>query len=560
MEFNKKALSWTKKASLDEQSAASHFPAVDWCGAVTLRFSNENGPNAVWKSLFRRFRFADNPSSPQNVGIIPCTTTLTTDPEAMPQTSPPQRAVRSRVSGGVPWWLWTIMTIIIGGVGYSVITNSIPVDADQLYKDAMAAAGRNDGVTLKKNSELLKQFPDRVPQQKILEAINWMGTSRPLKAIPLLKEAAEDPASRLEALKLLGAAYAAATDRKSAIATFESVLKVDPDAHEARVSIARILVDCLAWEEALQHLNHLAEQKHLLPHVLQMRAEIRMTLGQYAEAATDYEQSIAADETDPTNGLKATKLVQCFIHTANYKKISEYVDRVDNPQNGVVAKAEVHLSENRLNEALDVMDEIRRENPYDAAVLCVYGRVMRKHNTPEKAVEAVAVLRPALKMATRDVDLYRVFVELARAAGETELASLAQQNVDQLDVLEKEFNAALANVIRNRDGIEDRLALAGLAKQLERFEFTSKIFEGLNGYYPEREHEFNAHLQAMMVPNVQLVSTGSEEPPVISGDGGPDGGSPPGLLLSPPLLDPAISPLPETDTPGSSTPKPDAPR
>ncbi len=432
------------------------------------------------------------------------------------------------------------MILIGGGVGFSLIARSIPEDADKLFEEAIAASMKGDAVTLKKNTDLLKKFPERSSQQKYLEAIYLVAMSRPLKAIPLLKEVAEDPALKLRALNLMGGAYAAAADRKTAMATFELVLKEDENAHETRLNIARILIDCFAWEESLRHLNALAEQKFRPSVVLQLRADIRSDLGQFAEAALDYEQAIAADPADPTNGLKATRLVQCLSQTGNYEKITEYVNDVDNPHVGAVANAEMHLAKDQLKEALDAMEPIRRESPYDAAMNRVYARVMLKHNTPEKAREAVAALRPVLKLATRDVELFRPVVELARVAGDAELASVAQENVDQLDELKKDFDAKLAAVISTRDNIDDRLALADAAKELGRTEFARKVYEGLMSYYPERELEFRPKMMLLMVAIPQLVSTGKEERPTLPDRGGPNNGSPPGFLQPPPVTDPGI--------------------
>lgn len=420
-----------------------------------------------------------------------------------------------------------IMIVIGGGVGFSLIASSIPEDADQLFNEAVAATEKGDVATLRKNTGLLKKFPDRVSQQKYLESLNWLVMSRPLKAIPLLKEVSEDPALRFRALNLLGGAYASATDRKTALEMFELVLKDDENAHESRLNIIRILVDCFAWEEALQHLNFLAEQKFRPSTVLQLRADIRSDMGQFAEAALDYEQAIAADPADPTNGLKATRLVQCLTETGNYEKISEHVDAIDNPSVRAVSSAESLLAKDQLKEALDAIEMIQRENPYDADMNRVYARIMLKHNTPEKAIEAVAALRPVLKLATRDVELYRLVVELARAAGETDLASLAQQNVDQLDELEKEFDAKLAVVISTRDNIDDRLALADAAKDIGRIEFARKVYQGLIGYFPDREPEFMPKMLSLMVGIPQLVSTGKEEPPTLQERESPNDGSQP---------------------------------
>jgi tetratricopeptide (TPR) repeat protein len=403
-----------------------------------------------------------------------------------------------------------ILVVLGAGVGFSLITKTIPNDPDELFTEALSAAERNDPEPVQKNLALLKEFPDRDAECKVLEAVLLMGTARHLKAVPLLKEASEDPELRLKSLYLLGTAYASATDPRAALATFETILEEDENAHNARLSAARILSSITAWEEALQHLNRLDEENFDPTSVLQMRANIRSGLGQYAEAAADFEGAIAADPANPMNGEMSAQLVKCLSKTGNFEKIEEFLEGMDTPDREI-AYAEMLLSRHDLKGAMNALEMVRGENPHDPDMNRVYARVMLEQGTPEKAMEAVANLQPLLTMAPRYAPLYRAFVDVARAAGETELASLAQQNVDLLDALEKEFHAKLLEVIKTREGIDARMELAELAKNAGNIEFARSVYSGLSQFYPERESEISDALQAMRVRQTQLVSTGTSD-------------------------------------------------
>jgi tetratricopeptide (TPR) repeat protein len=430
----------------------------------------------------------------------------------MSQKPSPQRPIQPRVASGIPWWLWVLLFIVGGGIGVSLLLKSIPEDPEQLYRDALIAADGKDTAKFRENSEKLKQFPAYGRQQKILEGITLLGGSRPMKAIPVLKEAAgEENDSNQElrqtALRFLGGAYAVARDRPTAVQTFELMLKADPDSAIARQSIVSILTDIFAWEESLSHLNFLAEHKFNLPQVLNMRGDIHMELKQYKEAAEDFEGAIKANEADPLNSSKISKLVACLIQLRDFEKADSLIDEMDHPGKKAVARAEVLLSKEDLKGALSSLDMIRREAPNDPDAALTYGRIMLKYNTPERAAEGLVTLRSAVVFSPRNVVLYRLIVELAKLAGETELAALAQQNVERLDAMNVELDQKLAEVIRTRDDPEARLQVADLAHKCGRMELAYKIYSGLAEYYPDRASEITAKKEQMRNPLSQLVST-----------------------------------------------------
>ena len=211
-------------------------------------------------------------------------------------------------------------------------------------------------------------------------------------------------------------------------------------------------------------------------------------------------------------------------------------------------EAETLLAKGDLKGATDALESTLREDSNNPELNCVYAKIMLKSNSKEKALEGVTRLRPVLALVTRNADLYRACAELARVAGDNELADLSQQNVDQLDVLEQEFHARLAAIIKSRDDVDGRLALVDLAMNTGRFEFIRKIYDGLIGYHPERTAEFHSKMMEMdrFVP--PLVSLGIEQPPAAP--------QPDPVAGQPPVVEPAPVPA----TPESVDGKPGVPR
>jgi len=408
-----------------------------------------------------------------------------------------------------------------GAIGLSLFQKSIPEDPAKLFADAIAAVEKKDGKVIETNLEKLKQFPEFLGQQKLLEGMLLLNSSRPLKAIPLLQVASEQKAIRSRALIYLGIAYAQSENPNMAIETFESAIQDDENAFEARHSMAMMLNDMMAWEDALKHLNFLAEKEFKPAQVLKTRGDIQFDLGKYKEAAADLEASIKADQTDPMNSVKADRLVQCLTRTGDLEKASEFIGLIDRPGAIEQLEAEKLFAAGNTSEIFEVLERIRRDAPNEPRAAQIYAQTMVKQQSAEKAAEALVVIRPLVTSVTRNSDLYKSLAELALVTGDDEVAGLAQQNVDQLTELNAQYDEALAETIRTRDDYEPRRKLAEMALETGRLEQAMKYCDALNRLHPEKQAEISALRQRVFTPLPQLVSTKVAAGKAAPGDAAP---------------------------------------
>ena len=127
-----------------------------------------------------------------------------------------------------------MMAILGGGIIVAFVQRSIPEDPAILFEQALAAAEKQDGGAIKTIAEKLAKYPEYERKKKYLEGMLLMGSSRPLKAIDLLKESAEEPSIRMRSLLLLGSAYAQSEKFDQAIETFESAVKEDEGSNDEK--------------------------------------------------------------------------------------------------------------------------------------------------------------------------------------------------------------------------------------------------------------------------------------------------------------------------------------
>ncbi len=466
----------------------------------------------------------------------------------MSQKPAPSRPVvaPTRVSGGIPWWLWLILVVFGVFVVTTLVRKTIPEDPQLYVQEGMAAIENADLATIERSVQKLKDFPEYAPEQKLLEGMMYLGKSKPLLAIPFLEYASKNPKTRIKALTQLGNAYMRSHRRAECIAAYEAALKDDENTDDARLSLAYVLKDMISWDESLKHLTTLVDRKFNPGVVHQLMADIYADMGDYAKAATSYEAALVADPTSPTNSTKASRLIACRLETGNLEGIEGYLQGVDAAGVRESARALALAAKDETKQALSALDQALLENPNDITANVTYGKIMAGIGTKEKAAEALVSLQKLTNIHSRNLDLFEIVAKLGTIAEDEKIAVIAQQNVDQLKDLETQFAARLNEVIKTREGAQARIELGDLAAATGHMELARSIYQSAFVIDDKMEGVVTAKVQSLFVAQPPLVSMGNgsagtqTEPPA---DPAPE--------VTP---DPAPTPEPEK----AATPEPDA--
>ncbi len=391
----------------------------------------------------------------------------------------------------------------------SFTVQSIPEDPEVLYNDALAGIKELDREKATASLEKLKAFPGYETKIQLLEGMIHLSEGRPFKAIKVLEPLSDKKEVRTIAVRTLGNAYAAADNRWKAIEILESLVKEDENEDEARFSLAVLYTQLVAWDEALKHLNILLDRKYRIDNVRSVRAELYTEMDQSKLAIDDITESINANPTSPGNGARAGKVVMLAVEAQDLAAAEKVVDYVDQAQVRGLLEAEKKLKAGDLDQARTMAMDMRKENPLNLPANRVLAKIMVAYGTKEKALEGLALLRMALQ-GQRNVELYRNVAALARLAEDHEYAGLVQQNVDQLETLNKDFATKLQQTIKTTDDAQLRIELFNLAVETGRIDFALKIVEALEAFYPDRASEFIALRQRLNTDLPQLVNTMSQ--------------------------------------------------
>lgn len=451
----------------------------------------------------------------------------------MSSTATRNRPPVPRVATGMPWWIWAAVILFAAVLVFSIIRSLIPEDPAQLFGEAKAAIVSLEPEIVQQRIEQLRAFPDYSGHVQFLEAVLFLGRSMPLKAIPLLKLAAETPELRGEATLYLGRAYGRSGKLSESIATLKTVVD-DPQAGEtARVTLAGMLSSVQAYDEALELLNLQLEKKPDDARSLYLRAEIMMDTHRYEEAAVDLAASIAADKTDPALSQKSVKFLQARSFIGDFSDTGDIEENLDNPVSVNHFKALRRLSEGKLEDALAALEEAVMQAADTPMLSGVYGRIIAAYDKPELALDALPRIYTACITSPRDAELMRTLATLALQAGQTEIAAKATENADELEKIRIRMFEKLKEVAPAYGDVTGRMELADLALECGEADFSDRIFQGLVMFFSEHEAEIRTRRASFETRRLPIVNI--PPPPGFSVSDIPMTSEPPPQLTKPTL-------------------------
>ena len=179
---------------------------------------------------------------------------------------------------------------------------------------------------------------------------------------------------------------------------------------------------------------------------------------------------------------------------------------MDQPGTADYLNAEKLVAADKSTEALAILQQFRERAPNDPQMGLMFGKIMLKQNTKEKAEEALVILGNVVRISTRDIELFRIIVDLAKIAGDDQLAGLAQQNVELLTEKNKLYAEKLAATIKSREDFALRMELGEAAHEVGRLEIATKVYDAIQRYYPDKLDEISSLRTRLYEPQRQLVN------------------------------------------------------
>ncbi len=425
-----------------------------------------------------------------------------------------QTSAQIRVQGGVPWWLWLLLLVVGGSVLIATVVGLLPDNPEKQFQQGLSAFERGDRDGLLQAVSELRGRPEYLEKVQLLEGLELMATSRPLKAVPLLRSAAESEESevRVKAQTYLAQSLARGEQRLEAVAVLQTAVGEAPDDPQPRAVLGGILFELGAYTAALEELEKLRSASGREQVMAErLRGEILMDMGQYSEAANEFKAALESDPVNPSNGTLVTKLVDCLMEVEDFEGAAERLEDMEPSPDKEAIRAEIQLRSDKVDDAKQTLKTASAANREGftgiSGAVSKIEAMISAMETPENALKTLQRLRASVPFMSRDAEFYAAMAALARTAEQLEEAELYEQNHRQLLELKAEYQELMKTVISNLDDTAGRIRLGDLASETGNFNQAQTWYAAAAKIDPALAAETGVKMQKYQYGIPELVST-----------------------------------------------------
>lgn len=434
-----------------------------------------------------------------------------TEQQAVPMS---QTTIQPLVKSGIPWWLWCMMLVLGGGVLAAVVVSLIPVNAEQEYQNALAAFQEGDRDGVQKAISVLQGRPEYAARLQLLEGLQLMANSRPLKAVPLLREASKNDELKITALSYLAQALSRSAQRLEAVEVLrEAIGEENVDDSQVHGVLGGVLYELGAYEESLAQLALMQNAPvRERANAFRLRGEMLSDLGKHAEAVAEYEAALKANPTSPQNAQITRQLVKSLVAAGEYEKAMEPLEAVEPSPEKESIKAEILLKTGKVDEAARTIEAATAASsgPDEMPATGEMGRIealVAAAQGKEKAEQVLIRLREFIPRFSRNADYYEAMADLARAAGQAEEAETYEQNHQQLAALQEQYMSLMQQVVQGYKDTESRFRLGELAAETGQYDKARDWFSMASRIDPSLVKQAEQKTQSFYYGLPELVST-----------------------------------------------------
>jgi predicted Zn-dependent protease len=220
-----------------------------------------------------------------------------------------------------------------------------------------------------------------------------------------------------------------------------------PDTPAILEVLVQDYVETYRLREAVSALDHLLELRPGNVKALVGRGRVKERLFDFAAAVLDYREAL---RLEPDNDEARARLAAVLLINGRPEDAAAEFERLrlrqgDSPE-VLVGLARCRRKQGKLQEALDLLDQLLKQTPDNATALAERGKVALELGRPEQAEPS---LRRAVRLAPYDREAQHSLYQCLRLVGQPEETAAALARYQELDAnlrrLDKVTSAVLAS-------------------------------------------------------------------------------------------------------------------
>jgi tetratricopeptide (TPR) repeat protein len=413
-----------------------------------------------------------------------------------------QNPPASRVKGGPPLWLWGMLIVATVAVVIRLVISAVPEDPAQLYQGALQSLNGGSRDEFLHSLNRLKQYPEYSDHVTLLNGIRAAQESRDPKAVEFYEQVQTNAELKPLALQKMGESLTRMHDFPTAIDKYEEAISSAPEtANQSRLMLARLyqLVGALTLAESTLTEVIASDDAHVAGR--RMRAQVRVSLFRYEEAAEDYSGTLATQGDVAAASPEAiSQYTICLVKAGDSEKMAEFAKQNLNLVNENSLKARLLFEGGDLEGARLILSGAPPEEFSSQPELSKLRLAMAV--SEGEMLIAKKHLPEALVQMPRDSEFFRLAATVYKATGDLEKADVAEQNMRQLEDLQKQLLEALAGAGDNIDDVDARFEVATLYAKTGRYSDARQWFLTGGNIDSERARE----AQQLMLEHLRMAS------------------------------------------------------
>ena len=422
-----------------------------------------------------------------------------------------------RVSGGVPWWLWTVALLATVAVVLGVLAEQEDATADDVFRRGVDAVERSDGRTLQECLEELRvrkeavtgsEADDVQDQIQILSGIEARARKRDPRAVEILEPYLDHPNEVYRRLALRFSALARQTMGHSAMARQLHLkwAELDPSDLIPQLQLLRLYVAACAFESVQTTADNILSVDPENREAIEATGLAQLLTGDLAGARRTY-ASIMETEGDraAASPMVINNYVKSLLNSGDAQAALEFAR-----QNQTICEPamrfDIYMESGDLSEDIDQLLMTMRAPTGSPPSAELTGLRAINDGDWELAVETLS--HAALEMP-RSSRIFRRLKQAAENNEQMELAQACQENLDGIQRLEQQLDEAARAVGTDMQDANLRLKVAELAAELVRFNDASRWIEAAAMVDPDRQVELLDFRNTIRFPTKPLVPIGA---------------------------------------------------
>ncbi|MCA9048025.1 MAG: tetratricopeptide repeat protein [Planctomycetaceae bacterium] len=393
----------------------------------------------------------------------------------------------SRVSSGLPWWLWLAAILATVAVLIVILIRLQPEDPAQIYTEALAALKANDSERFPDLLQKLRRYDAYADHVVYLEATKAAASSRDPLALEMLETIRGNQQLQADVLRQMGTSLAKVGRYQDAIQAYQDAIAAAPDqASDTQMLLAQMYYGIGALVLAEQVLDESIAKDADNTAALSYRGTIRTDLGNYEAALEDFRTVMSsAGQRATASPQTLSSYAVCLLETGGDDQ--EAVTALLNEQSSAISDV---VLKGRLSIAAGRLEELRQEAEVPESVGGGLNPILKLRLNMEDKEFALAeqTFAEAILSSPRDPDLFKTGCELFRENKKEDLLKIAEANLQQITKLREEVAAAVKQAGDDYQDVSARIEVAGLMRELGRFGDAERWLRIAVALDPEQKH------------------------------------------------------------------------